>query len=542
MHEYDDLFFKKEPEIYYENKDLGLVFKKPNEKKLDVYYQDDMIGHVKIKQKNKDLKQSDVSTVIKLLMAKYDLHEQIIELEACFNEIEGLLMSEPEYNDSLGFVEKLQKNPNSPKDLIRLGQWMKDRFNIIKTEEGDNYWLDGYYKPLDVIHYQDMITRNLGLNLMETACKQSLSSINGVYKDKSYLWEFKDNIYLNTKNYTIIQEEEPQLTSKKFIFDDELLEYDKYVEIFNKIPQTLMEKTLQEILIPKIHTEDNSISMYKDFLYLLGWSFIQGNIGKNIIIYYNQRGNNGKTALRQILQFVFKEHMKVIKPVSFDDNFFDANIDDSNIIAIDELLYNSLDGKWDIIKNMAAGGADDNIRVMYSNGLKKAKGKGTLYLMTNELPNIPLHDEALLWRLLIYELPNRFTEIGDGENEYRMDRNLFVELEKDRDGLEWLINASIKCYLTETFDRPTLNEIKSLIGGADEVKDWIINNTALSHDDVLYNSEIVEFIFDANPELAERLPRQTIAQRVGNELRNVYGAKLQTERSAQGARYNIELA
>ena len=540
MHEYDDLFFKKEPEIYYENTDLSLVFKKPNEKKLDVYYQDDMIGHVKIKQKHKDLKQSDVSTVIKLLMAKYDLHEQIIELEACFNEVEGLLMSEPEYNDSLGFVEKLQKNPNSPKDLIRLGQWMKDRFNIIKTEEGNNYWLDGYYKPLDVIHYQDMITRNLGLNLMETACKQSLSSINGIYKDKSYLWEFKDHIYLNTKNYTIIHETEPQLTSRKFIFEDELLEYTPDVQFFNDCP-TLMEKTLREILIPKNPVKDNSNSLYKDFLYLLGWSFIQGNIGKNIVIYYNQRGNNGKTALRQILHFVFKDSMKTVKPQNFDDTFFNANIDNTNIIAIDELLYTSLDGKWDIIKNIAGGSADDSIRVMYKDKLMKSKGKGTLYIMTNELPNIPLYDEALLWRLLIYELPNRFTETGDGENEYKMDINLFVELEKDRDGLEWLINASIKCYLTETFDRPTLNEIKSLIGGADEIKDWIINNTTLSHDDVLYNSEIVEFIFDANPELAERLPRQTIARRVGKELRNVYGAKLQTERSAQGRRYNIEL-
>lgn len=541
MSEYDDLYMKKEPEIYFENSDLCLVFKKPNEKKLDVYYKNNQVGHVKIKQKHHDLKQSDVDTIIKLLMAKYDLAEQVIELEACFNKVEGLLMSEPEKYDTLSFVEKLMKNPNSSKDLILLGKWMKDKFNIIKTEEGTNYWLDGgYYKPLDVIHYQDMITRNLGLSLMESACKQSLSSINGAYKDKSHLWEFKDNIYLNTKNYTIIQEDEPQLTSRKFIFDDELLEYDSTVCFFND-DQTLIEKTLREILIPKNPVKENPNDLYKDFLYLLGWSFIQGNIGKNIVIYYNSKGNNGKTALRQILQFVFKESMKVVTPKNFDDTFFNANIDNTNIIAIDELLYNSLDGKWDIIKNMAGGGADDSIRVMYSNELKKSKGKGTLYLMTNELPNIPLYDEALLWRLLIYHLPNCFTETGDGENEYKMDMNLFVELERDREGLEWLINASIKCYLTETFDRPSLDEIKSRICGSDEIKDWIIHNTSLSHDDVLYNSDIVDFILDANSELEGRLPRQKIAQRVGKELRNIYGAKLQTERSAHGARYNIEL-
>jgi hypothetical protein len=199
-----------------------------------------------------------------------------------------------------------------------------------------------------------MIARNFGLNLTEKACKESLSSINGVYKDKSYLWEFKDNIYLNTKNYTIIEADEPQLTSRKFIFDDELLEYHADVEFFNENP-TLMEKTLREILIPKNPVKDNPNSIYMDFLYLLGWSFIQGNIGKNIIIYYNQRGNNGKTALKQILSYVFKDSMKTIKPQSFDDNFFYSLIDDTNIIAMDELLYNSLDGKWDIIKNIAGG-------------------------------------------------------------------------------------------------------------------------------------------------------------------------------------------
>jgi hypothetical protein len=385
-----------------------------------------------------------------------------------------------------------------------------------------------------------MITRNLGLKLTEKACKESLSSINGVYKDKSYLWEFKDNIYLNTKNYTIIEADEPQLTSRKFIFDDELLEYHADVEFFNENP-TLMEKTLREILIPKNPVKDNPNSIYMDFLYLLGWSFIQGNIGKNIIIYYNQRGNNGKTALKQILSYVFKDSMKTIKPQSFDDNFFYSLIDDTNIIAMDELLYNSLDGKWDIIKNIAGGGADDTIRVMHKDKMKKSKGKGTLYLMTNELPNIPLYDEALLWRLLIYELPNRFTATGDGEDEYKMDINLFTRLEKDREGLQWLINASIKCYLTETFDRPSLNEIKTCIGGSDEIRDWIIRNTGLSNDDVLTNSEIVDYILDAYSDLEARLPRQKIARRVGKELRDIYGAKLQTERSPYGMKYNIEI-
>jgi phage/plasmid-associated DNA primase len=178
---------------------------------------------------------------------------------------------------------------------------------------------------------------------------------------------------------------------------------------------------------------------------------------------------------------------------------------------------------------------------MHKDKMKKSKGKGTLYLMTNELPNIPLYDEALLWRLLIYELPNRFTATGDGEDEYKMDINLFTRLEKDREGLQWLINASIKCYLTETFDRPSLNEIKTCIGGSDEIRDWIIRNTGLSNDDVLTNSEIVDYILDAYSDLEARLPRQKIARRVGKELRDIYGAKLQTERSPYGMKYNIEI-
>ena len=57
-----------------------------------------------------------------------------------------------------------------------------------------------------------------------------------ILKLNNYLWEFKNRYYLNCEdvnNYGVYQYDDPQLTTRKFIFNGELLEYDPMVKVMN---------------------------------------------------------------------------------------------------------------------------------------------------------------------------------------------------------------------------------------------------------------------------------------------------------------------
>ena len=534
----DDLIFKKEDEIIYSDEKTSLAFHLPNNKMVTIYKEDNKVGMVKLKG-NMSMNKGDMKKVVKRIKDEFGLDKKVIE--DAFEICEERLMLRPEPRATqIDFKKVLKENPGNEAALIELGQEMKDEYNIVRTENGKYYYFDNYFKLLDEGIYQYLVEKRFHIFLNMNNIKKSLTSISGIEEDHGELWEFNSGYYLNTNNYCIDQLD-PQLTSRKFIFNDELLNYNPDVKYYNENP-TLMEKTLREILVPLNPVKRNPYYTLKDFLYLLGWSLINGNQGKNIIIYYNKQGNNGKSVLGKILKCVFKEKMVMIQPSDFKDTFFNARIDDTNAIVIDEILSTSLNGHWDLIKKIAGGEIEDNIRVMYSSERHASKGNGTLFIMTNELPQIPLDDEALLYRLLIYELPNKFVNHPiPYTNEIKMNPNIFKELDEDRDGLEWLINASIKCYLEIEFNRPTIDKTKEILAGGNIIRQWLMRNTIISFDDYLSNNELIEYIKDTESNIVEKYTDNQLSKLIGGELKNIYGNKLEKTRTAMGVRYNLEL-
>lgn len=545
----DDLVFKKEDEVIYTDEKTGLAFHLPNNKMVTIYINKEStgvelfqtpkkIGMVKLKG-NMSMNKGDMKKVVKRINTDYGLDKKIIE--DAFDICEERLLLRPEPRAvQIDFKKVLKEKPGDESALIELGQEMKDEYNIVRTESGKYYYYDDYFKLLDEGIYQYLVEKRFHIFLNMNNIKKSLTSISGIEKDHSELWEFNNCYYLNTDNYNI-EQLEPQLTSRKFVFEDELLNYNPEVKYYNENP-TLIEKTLREILVPLNPVKENPYNTFKDFLYLLGWSLINGNQGKNIVIFYNKEGNNGKSVLGKILKCVFKEKMVMIQPSDFKDTFFNARIDDTNAIVIDEIVSTSLNGHWDLIKKIAGGEIEDNIRVMYSSQRHASKGNGTLFIMTNELPQIPLDDEALLYRLLIYELPNKFVNHPiPYTNEIKMNPNIFKQLDDDREGLEWLINASIKCYLDNEFDRQPIDETLSKLSEGNIIRQWLLKNTSISFDDYLTNFEIIEYIKDTESNIVEKYTDNQIASLIGSELKNIYGNKLEKTIRNGKAEYNLEL-
>lgn len=153
-----------------------------------------------------------------------------------------------------------------------------------------------------------------------------------------------------------------------------------------------------------------------------------------------------------------------------------------------------------------------------------------------------MDDEALLYRLLIYELPNKFVNHPEPySNEIKMNPNIFKEIDDDREGLEWLINASIKCYLDTEFDRPNINITKSILAGGNIIRKWLLHNTSISFDDYLTNAEIIGYIKDTEPNIVEKYTDAQLSKLIGGELKNIYGNKLEKNRRNGITNYNLEL-
>ena len=454
---------------------------------------------------------------------------------------------EEEFHDPNEFVEDLKNNPGSGKSLMILGQKMKKEYSIIRTEDNDFFYYDKkyeYMKPLNSNLYGYYVSKSFGLNLPDRYIKDSLSSIQGIAKNQRHLWEFKNKLYLNTKDkYTIQKLGKPQITSRKFIFEDELIRYfgdenhKHNVNLFNENP-TKVEQTLREILIPK--NDINNHKLYKDTLYLLGASLINGNPLKSLVIYYNERGNNGKTILGYIIKKMFNSTCVTVQPSEFKDTFFNKRIDDTNIILIDEIQDSSLDKYWDLIKKISGGVINDNLREMRKDTRVESKGKGLLYILTNELPNVPLADTALLYRILVYYLPNRFVDNPQRPNEIQVNRNIVNELSKDREGFEWLVNACIYTYNNYKFERQSEEDTKYILSKSNIIRQWLVKNTKIHEYDRVTNRELKECLED-DIDGDITIPSNILNSKIGSELKKIYGSRLERTKASNDTYYNLTM-
>ena len=527
---------KKDNIFIHESTGLKFKFKA---RKIDVFFKDEKITFIPLRQNGLSLKSKEKTEYSKkLIVEKTSLDKDAIN--NAVHEIEGMLLDREEDSNPVvpsSFIDILSEKPNNASALIELGQEMKDRYNIIRTENGEYYYLDEYYKHLTLGRYQILVENEFGIKLSERYLKDSITSISGEEIEKENLWEFAEGYYYNSLTETI-EELSPQLTSKKFIINDKLIEYNPDVEFFNEEP-TLIEKTLKEIFIPKDKPEETEL--YMNHLYFLGKSLLIGNPLKAIIVYYNDIGNNGKTAIGIINDILFENY--TIKPrirEIQDDSFFQARADNTHTIIIDEIDKGSLNGCWDTIKNITGGSGNDD-RQMYSTTRGKGKGKGTLMILTNYKPDIPLTDRALLYRALLYKLPNEFVEYEEGKelgkNQYLQNDKIFTELQNDEAGKEWLCNVIIKAVKEHEYVRQTREESKDILLEDNILTKYLNDHTEILSTGILYNNDILNKIENSN--INVDMSSSRLKQEIGYSLRRIYGNELE-KKHGQGVYYNLK--
>lgn len=449
--------------------------------------------------------------------------------------------------DNYDFKQVLHENPTDAKALYRMATNMMQNHNIqgvnkngqsayyyeVQDEEG-NFTIE----PIDKFIFKDLVLLDYELSLGVSESKRSLESLPTQAKEQKHLWAFKNFQYLDTTDYEVKDDFNPHpLTDRVFkSTDGEMLEYNPNVEIGGK-NQTLMEKTYREILIPKNNPTDERF--FNETLYLIGASLIQNNIEKILPFWFNPLGDNGKSLISKTIKMLGRNTVRELKVDNLDDKFLDKTLDNSNFIIVDEIMDTSFNGKWHILKRYTSGGYQImNVREMYKDEAMDSNGIGTIFIFTNELPLFP-REQAILERVHLIKLPNRFIApkkdkngnelpLDLGENEYKKDKHLSEKLAKDKESLEWLVNASIHMYKTYPFEKTSNEEIDNILFENDTIKKYLYQNYEVDEQSLISNSEIVEKLWEI-PKIKRGYSKDSLSKSIGLKIKEVFGEGLRID-------------
>lgn len=468
-------------------------------------------------------------------------------------------------------------SPSDTKLLIKLSEFIEDELSIKATSDkkASHFYLNNnpndFNSPtMDILTTStlgNILNKDYGIRLPPKNVETVLKSIYGENKINNTTWEFKDGYYLETNNnYQVIKSADPIITSKKagIKLDDKFHFYDYKpdIKLFN-IPEdeSIVERTLKQILIPKtaewtvkesedghkyiVYNNPEDTKLYIDYLQRMGASFSPNNRHKKVTMYLGT-GDNGKSLLSHVLHLIFDKHYYGFTPKQLkNDNFTDSMASGKNALVIDELTKDSLTGLWDIIKRYSSGLDNTTKRIMYSDETDDISTYGLLYVFTNVIPDMPTDDKAILRRVDILSLPNVFTDNPTSDNEYPIINGIDIKLKQDIQGLEWLVNASIKAYKDDYRFKCSQTDIEtlSIVKETDNLFNYLYKHTELSYGSRTYVSQL----FDGFKEWSEEqghiinMTDKELRQEIGKKVRQIYNPD-ELETNKKGKRwYNIRI-
>ena len=493
-----------------------------------------------------------------------DLYEYIIEV------------NKPDETEIL--ISSVISSPTDTRTLIKLSEFIEDELSIKRTSDKKSsfYYLNNNPNDFNSPTMDILTTASLGLILLrdynirlpDKNVETVLSSIKGQHKINTTSWEFKDGYYLETdKNYQVLKSD-PKISSKKagIKVDDKFIfyEYKPDVKLFNADEdETFTERTLKRILIPKsasktikqtddghsyeVYDNPDDYKLYLDYLQRIGASFSPNNKHKKVTMYKGD-GDNGKSLLSHVLHLIFDKHYYGFTPKQLrTDNFTDSMASGKNVLVIDELTKDSLNGLWDIIKRYSSGLDNTTKRTMYSDETDDISSYGLLYVFTNVIPDMPTDDKAILRRVDILSLPNVFTDNPTADNEYPIINDIDNKLRDDIKGLEWLVNASIKAYKHDYKFKCSQSDMEtlSIVKETDNLFNYLYKNTELSYGSQTYVSQLLDGFKDYAKEHGYliNMTDNELRKEIGKKVRQVYSPDdLQTNKQSKGRRwYNIRI-
>ena len=249
-----------------------------------------------------------------------------------------------------------------------------------------------------------------------------------------------------------------------------------YVPLESCPQNTLIEKTLKEILIPKSNPEDTKL--YDTVLYYLG-SALLGVKPKVIVVFYD-KGNGGKTVIMRIISDLFGNMNITLKENELTDKFSQVALGDKCTILLDELSKSAfVDVDTRAIVKDISGNGDFKVRVIRTDTMKTVENTGLVMMASNYLPEVDNSDTAYYERLQFLIPPNTFkTSIDDDEvdeNVYLANPSILSDIREDESGFVWLISKCIDTFLNRDLDEFYQNADKTLmlVNGNDIISNFI---------------------------------------------------------------------
>ena len=325
------------------------------------------------------------------------------------------------------FINQSERQHQLIETKKKVEDWYKIKVNADNKQEKYYFNYDNNkYELLDTFQLGILLEKDFYLTLSERDITTIYGMLRNVVNPNNDAIAF-NNVILDTRTFEILPKD--TFTVKKIPFN--------YIPINETKQDTLVERTLKEILIPA--NDSTKQDFYLDFLQRFGATFKRVNDGKGIIL--------------KIMSMVHGDLAVSVKPSNLTDDFFATNLSDTNLILIDELNKNSFTNQIvDVLKDVSGRGVRD-VRIMRSQETIKAKDYGVIMIATNNIPSVPFNQIAYWKRLILIELPNTFDETLDHntednikENILKANEDLEFELQEDTAGIEWLISASIEAY------------------------------------------------------------------------------------------------
>ena len=499
-------------------------------------------------------------------MLKPKVNAEIFELfnDKFFYELSFFMVDNYEKfeNSIKGFstLYELKEKPKNSSLLMDFSEIIEEDLDIKKTEQDNGecrfYYLNNNsYEILTVNRLGVLIDEHYKLRLPPNSIKEALISIPRLSIEQDYYWEFEKH-YLDTRDYTVKPHDKAIITPKKasrtIARKIVKFRYLPNVEYLSEKP-TLVEKTLRQILIPKYNPEDTRL--YMDFIQRLGASRIPNNKHKKITE-YNGDGDDGKSTITYLMKLIYGDYFIGTTADSMSKDMFNASyIGNKHIIIIDEIMPNSLNGVWDTLKRISSGVNNTSVRGAYDKDPTKNINYGMMFIMSNVTPNLTYVDKATLNRYDILKMPNKFVENPTKDNEYASDSKIFEKLKNDFNGLEWLVNASIKAYMEcngKFKCNQTAEETLNIFQNGDDVTRFLTTCTRISTNTRTTASELADsFITFANEEeidLEQRYKtckdlKLAISREIGSKLTSIYDPKdlYKDTNKDRKVDYNIEL-
>ena len=423
-----------------------------------------------------DLNNTDILTFLKEKEIEYSKEKESIELkkQISFTEQDIKIILNRVHGKDENGIDRNPDNLNRSDLPEFLAKYLSLKYGLILRSNVNTPHLlnneNNCYELTDNEEILKIMANDFGDNTISMKeIKKALDYINNRLKPSYNIIRFNNHIY-DMMEHKIIKLNSPSLPY-----------YDIY---FNYNPNAKGE------LIQKFLYSSLNEKQVKGLLELIGYLFTVGN-KENIIICFIGKGGSGKSVLSNILRHIFKRVSNL--PIHNLNKDHEISILENKLLNI----CNDTDNKK--IKDngtfkQLTGGDSLHINPKYRDAYIMAPEEVPYFIIVgNQFPQFENLEIPIIERLMLVEFKKGF------RGTKKQNKNLYDDIIKDDDNIEWLIYNSLQAYKeivinnnSFTLKKSTKENLDLYNKHSNSLK-WIIKKLYIFDDSFLIDSDIQEF-------------------------------------------------